>query len=536
MNTERHIRLTAATAWRLGLAALVAGLHLLLMPAFFYPGDSDIPRAEAAWLINRGEFGLPTEAARGFGPQGAVRGQYWYVNDARGRLHSKSGPLHTLFYAPPLLIARLLGAPPAVLPETPELLLVLNIIQALLAAWLAVSLDRLAAHAGALRPAARAAFALTLLGATYVGFYLRQSTLEAFQLPVLAWFADAVLTARAAAGRARGRAALAAFMAASLLAGLRLAYAPLLIWGGVFALGGSEPTERRRRGLWCAGALAVLTALLAVNRFKFGAWGLTGYGQWVNAGGVAVDGFSVRHWPRALWAFLVAPGNANLWLHAPLLLPALCAWPGFWRRDRGAALFLAGIALATLLGAAAFSQWPGAPCYGPRYLLGAALLGAVPAARAFDWMLERRALGRLLALEVVFFLLLASAGLQLCVNLLHGYLWDYARGACERAEVASVNRYFDATWHRGLIARDVLYQRDDGPLWRPLADLRMSDDARAQFAADGAEAFIREFARINLWWAHPAPMRFPRRFLRLLRLPEDRATDGTGRPEDGGAQ
>lgn len=495
------------------LAAVVAVVQVATMPRFFYPGDNSIARVEARTLLERGSLGVPYDEAGAMRSQ--ARGQYFYENDAKRTMYSKYGFGYTLLYLAPLAVARAIGADQE---GTDGFLLVLNLFGALLAVGTALYLY---AIAGAVepRPLARAAFVLLAIYPSFVWTYLRAPALEVFQLFFFAAFcAHALAFLREEAtpeAPARSSASLAgATVAAGMLLLMRPTFAILLPLLAAFALASGPRelplAERVRRNLRGEGARILALGFLAPAAVLVGTWLVvnavrtgsaldTGYAQWTDATGRPVARFTASAVPAALAGFFFRIGNANLFLHAPLVALGAFGWPALFRRHRREAWFLAATAAACVVPMLAASNWSGEWCYGPRYLVHPALALSVPALLAWRALPRRRAVRRSAA-ALAAVVLGASLLLQVEVNSAHWFApqlaVSYAGGeeALERYAGAPRLRGLDVFLLKGFAARGDRFGPIDGALDALPAPARPE-------AREGVRRRVAGLLRPNWWFA-----------------------------------
>ena len=229
---------------------------------------------------------------------------------------------------------------------------------------------------------------------------------------------------------------------------------------------------RRLAGPLLIPTAVIVVAVLVVNQLKFGSPFTTGYGQWLGPDGRVHDRAGFSYLLTALPAFLLKPGNANLFLHAPPLLVALFGLPAFLKRYRREAGFILTVMGAILFGVACFSNWAGEWCYGPRYLLPVALIGTLPRIEVGEWLL--RAPRRVAApiTLVVGAVLLWSFVMQVRINSLHYFAFHRTRAFFTPFEVPAIADYYGRLLHRGIVHRDLIRDREGRGEFPPAAMLR----------------------------------------------------------------
>ncbi len=431
------------------LAALVLVLGVLAMPAEQYIGDPLAVRMVTWSLLERGRLDVPEELARSAGE----RGQYFVQNPENGRYYSKYGELNTLGYLPAMLAEKALwGRLDPVDNRTPRTFL-LNLGNLLLSLVLARLLLDLA-----LRFTCRPGVALAWVSATmYAGFgwnYLRAQTTELLQWTLATGFFLALVGYLRSRGEPRRLLAVHAWLLLLLLS--KAVYVLLLpvvvaVVLAVQAEGGEGPwfrrVVRRSRGrpgwlLW--GLVLPLAGLcllvLALNQFKFGSPLATGYTQWVRER----DLFRGDLW-AGVWGFLADP-QRSIFLHAPLLVPALLALPACyrrWRLETAVAWLTLGL---FLLFHARTANWAGHWSYGPRYLLPVLAPATLPSLYAFEWLADRRRTLSGAVLAGILGLVLAfSVYLQVQVNALGFFTYYQAEAAVKSFPAPTALRVLQGT-------------------------------------------------------------------------------------------
>jgi hypothetical protein len=83
---------------------------------------------------------------------------------------------------------------------------------------------------------------------------------------------------------------------------------------------------------------------------------------------------------------LLSPGKGFFWYDA-ILIAALPGFVWLWRRDRGTAVAVAGLSLARVLFFASWYTPDGFVAWGPRFLLPACALLAIPLGETIEWVL-----------------------------------------------------------------------------------------------------------------------------------------------------
>jgi hypothetical protein len=157
---------------------------------------------------------------------------------------------------------------------------------------------------------------------------------------------------------------------------------------------------------------------------------------------------------------LLSPGKGFFWYDA-ILIAALPGFAWLWRRDRGTAVVVGGLSLARVLFFASWYTPDGFVAWGPRFLLPACALLAIPLGETIEWAHRRDKVVRGIAFGVMTGLALASAVVTVVsLWLPYDYSWTIVNAIPDYQElpVATVNRLrverLDAmnnTWEDGPI-------------------------------------------------------------------------------------
>ncbi len=412
------------------LLGLTATLLVGTMPAEIYPGDAFAFREEARNML------LHRSLDVGGGVQmPSAPGQYFVKNPVDGLYYSKYGVVNGLMSLPPLAAEWLLSGKVPTLVGTHRLLLLnlYNVVLSLLIA--ACLLDIVAEYVQ--RPAVRLLFVLSCLFATFLWNYLRAQSGEIFQVLFFAGFFRS--HQRLIKQPDSLRLLLLPWLWIAALTLTRLSYGLLVPLYAIALLTWlrTEQTSPARRLLRIAFPVAAIAALVMVlNIIKFGSAFHGGYDVW----------HPDWHRPASLagvLGFLVDP-QRSIFVHFPVLLPAVVGWPGFLRRYRGDALLLLVIFVAFLFALGSLPSWRGEWSYGPRYLCFLLPLLSLPAATWFD---DLFAAGpqwiRRTTVAVVAPLFLWSCALQWGVNMLEFFAYYRLSGWVSMPRYVESHRYFE---------------------------------------------------------------------------------------------
>lgn len=404
----------------LGILVLVVGLWGL--PAEQYIGDPQAVRMVTWSLLERGRLDVPADLAQGAGE----RGQYFVQNPDNGLYYSKYGELNSLGYLPAMALERaLLGRlePFNDLATRTVLLNLNNLALSLILAGLLLALACLFTR----QPALALVWVLATLYASFGWNYLRAQTTELLQWTLCTGFFWALFQLWRSRGQGRWLGLVHLFLVGLLLTkAVYVLLVPCLLLVGLLVLPSQASRPRALLGL--LGPLVLMALLVAgLNELKFGSPFSTGYTQWVRER----DLFRGDLW-AGLRGFLVDP-QRSLFLHQPLLLPALVALPAFFRRWRVEAFLACGTLAVFLLFHAQTANWAGHWSYGPRYLLAVLAPATLPALLALEWLSGRLRTPSGAALAALLGLILAgSIWLQVQVNSL-GFFTCYQVEAAVRS-------------------------------------------------------------------------------------------------------
>jgi hypothetical protein len=301
----------------------------------------------------------------------------------------------------------------------------------------------------------------------------------------------------------------AAWLAAAALVLTRVSYVQVLPIVAAVTWLRSRAEGRGTRGLMLSttGVLAIVTLLGWVQWVKFGSPLSSGYDQWQ----AERHQLSWNLWP-GLRGFLLDP-QWNIWVHFPLLLPALGGYWIVWRRYGAEAIWLAASLVVPIVLMAGLPSWAGEWCYGPRYLLYAMPVAALPAVCAWEQVLRWRGrVGKWLVLGLTAVLLLYSGWLQVQFNRLEFFAryhlrapllrlapdFSQAIAAATAPKVYPGSDYFETRPHSVVVA-DLIASRGDADMlpFAPAVRAAMSADQWNQYR----ELTKKLYQRGNLWWA-----------------------------------
>ncbi len=322
------------------LLALLA-LYLLTFSGRFHSIDEVAALATVESLAREGTLRVPQlRWALGWTPTHVAEG-------VGGALYSKRGLGYSLAFAPLWLLGQRLPEVGAVQAAT-----LTATFATLGTVWLLMGL--LTSNGV---PPARAAWVGLAYGlATPAWPYARYL----FSEPLSALLGTAALSA---ATRLRGGHSRWAAPASGLACGLALLVHALnalmvLIFGGWWAW---QAWRRRSGRPLLAFGLGVLPFLLVLGWLNW-----QRYGHPLNAGYVAPEERFVWAYSRSLPGMLVSPGKGLFWF-APLVLPALVAWPALWHARKELAVLVAAWAAGWTALVGGWFMWWGGWSWGTRY-------------------------------------------------------------------------------------------------------------------------------------------------------------------------
>lgn len=478
------------------LAATVALVGLVVMPAQMYPGDPVTMREETRSLLLRGEYAVSESVAQHY-RQTTEAGQYVVDHPRNGRAYSKYGSMAAWFYVVPMAVERIIeGSLPPYGSE--RRVFYLNIFNIVLSVLAAMSLQRTACRMGA-APWVATAFVLTSFYATFVWNYLRAQNSEIMQLLLFSWAVTAFLDAvEAPTRRATSGAVIRLWSACAALLLMKVAF---ILVGPLFALGLVAQRKRTDAGGWIDAirresmvhlvpGLACGAVWAANNYIKFGAPWLTGYHVW-RPESHGFTGSLADSLPQLFFSVQWGFGFCF-----PVVLMAL-PWMGAWlRREPICYGTLVGIAVTYVLLIGMLPSWRGEMCYGPRYWMFVLPFVALPAVDAMRWMFQSRGAERF-ATAVVLAGLCYSGWLQWQVNRWPFFTYYALRapfeqkGGISAAWIFALNSY-------GQIQADMYRCRDDlSELeWWKATKQTIPPDFAAQY-----EKYVRETLSVsNLYW------------------------------------
>jgi Dolichyl-phosphate-mannose-protein mannosyltransferase len=362
--------------WIAGTALLVSTINFVTMPAEEYFGDGIAVRVETVGLITSGRWSVPSEIAHEWGEPG----QYFYEN-AEGAFYPKYGILNTLTFVPALWIEKIVSGNLSLYSDN---LVSLNLFNIVLSCASAIYLSLLARRFTQSK-LAMSIFVVASLYCTFWWNYLRAQTLEIYlTLFFIAFYYHFVSALSSEKRTLRNQ---QFFIAAILLGLLCLSKTVFLVFVPVaalfFALDQSRTRERRlgdNLAFWWLPLSIFIVVLLTTNWLKFGSPFASGYTQW----GQESHPFTLNIWPGIVGLVVGKQGSA--FLHFPVLLPGMIGWPIFFKKHRREAQLMLMFAAVWFLVTAAFTNWKGASCYGPRYLLPMLPLLTLPFLNFLDWV------------------------------------------------------------------------------------------------------------------------------------------------------
>lgn len=398
-----------ALAW-VFLVSLV--VSVVSWPLHYYGSDPVAVREEARALLLTGGLDVGVPPSPWDRP-----GEYFVRNERTGAWVSKYGLMATLGALPPLAVEyALTGELPPL--DSRDRLVLLNGWNTVLTAVAGLGLVRLAGLYTR-RTWLMVGFAVVSLFGSYLWNYARAQSVELVQVVLSVWLAERLL--RWVRGETRGW--WCAVSVWGLLLGLVLSRVYLVVlvpvvWGAMVG------ADRRRWWLWTLCASGVGLVLAGVNHLKFGAPWLTGYHAFQAARHVPFG----EGWDAGLaaWGFLVS-AQKGVWWHYPLLILAAAGAWGMWRVYRRESWVLLGWLGLGCLPLLSVPSWAGEWGYGPRYLVFALPVLAMPAVVLLERTAERRGLRWYVVLGVAGLLSVGGMYLNWQVNRLEFFTGNTLR-------------------------------------------------------------------------------------------------------------
>lgn len=459
---------------------LIIGLFLFItMPAHLCPSDTYASRAEAAHLINTGEFGFDYSCKSS--PVGEFlvpsKGDYFYENDQKQRFFSKYGVMDTILYLPPLLAQKIwTGNNLEEVSESRSLVFFLNVNNILLALVCVIFLFRLAEYFTE-RTSTKISFVVLSTITTYTWYFFRAHMHELFQLVFFLgfvyYFIRSIRVSRFEKSARHWKFLRLSLVFAGLLTMTKLLCVLVFLPAWAFtllAMGPADSWKERLRlnltsnGLFLCQSLvapSVVFALIVMlfNYYKTGMFLGTGYEQ-EYVEGVAAITFSLKYLLESLPGFFLRPGNANLLLHYPLLLVAMLGMTGFFRKWPREAAFLFSVALLFLLVVGSYKFWNGELTYGPRFLILPVVIAALPAIVAIDYLqVNLKKLAVIITGGLLTVILLWSLLMQLFVNSL-GFWPDMGQyEVFSTFHDEEIEKYFAKYSHKGILCAEIISYR-----------------------------------------------------------------------------
>ena len=492
-------------------------INFIDMPSMFTCGDAACWREEARSIVRDGRLWIDQRIATNF----FEPGQFFVLNKTNGHWYSKFGIGNTLMSLPPTLMVRMIGEP--------SQLLIFNCYQIFLSLLLAGTLYWVSGWYTE-RRWTRVVFVLATFYTTFLWYYQRAITSEIYQiLFFVSYFAFFMKFLRGLAvtqGRPASRhwaALLAAWFFVAALASTRILFGvmiPLTAIATACAIAMSIPRQLQwgavgRCTAWLLVPATLIVVLLGIiNQIKFGSPWLTGYHQW----------HPEIHFPTypmwdGMYGFLFDP-RYSIFLYFPVLVFALPAWRDFYRKHRLDAVTIGLMSLALMGILSKTWNWRGDATYGPRYMIFALPLMAIPFVLFIDVLWEKirsetffrngpavaahkKSLTHFLpgAIAVVIVgCLVYSAYLQIQVNRLKFLAYYLITLPCTVAPLAESTYYF-GTHHMGSVCDDVIRHRDR------LDDLPWMPEMKRTLLQTYIEAYRGEMAKMvdagNHYWFSP---------------------------------
>jgi len=472
------------------IVLLLSGCALFLfltMPANICPGDTYASRSESAHLINTGSLGfdysfksVPTGESRDI-PEGNfyvgefldVKGEYFFENDAKQKFFSKYGIMNTIMFLPPLLAEKIFTGHIDDVDNsrgTTFFLNLHNIVLSLICIFYLYQIAGLYSDKEWLK----IAFALLSVFSTYLWHYFRAHMHEIFQVVFFLifyfHFASFLHASRNNEMKKRWGNLCLAIVALGMLFLSKVFFGVMFMAAWGFALFSGPKnyslaerlkknyTDHWRQLLWSLvlPTCALFSIFFLVNFYKTGSPFETGYGQEAAVNGEGVS-FSLRMMSESIPGFFFQKGNANIFLHYPLLIFALFGLYRFVKKRTFDAIFIASIVTPNFLILATFPGWRGELGYGPRYLILFAIIASIPVIETIRWINDNRK--QPLAISGGAALLLVclwSFDMEVNVNSVVDWAYNYQKEIFQTFHDPDIDDYFASCWQEGEIDGDLL--------------------------------------------------------------------------------
>ncbi|MBV8378323.1 MAG: hypothetical protein JO279_15100 [Verrucomicrobia bacterium] len=438
-------------------------VNFLTMPAEEYYGDATSVRIAAVTLINTGNWAVPAESTY------AERGQFFYQN-ASGKWYSKYGILNLLLYVPILQLEKCVTGKLGNASDSRTLFLNLfNLFfSAVTACYLVLIVRRYTRSVATMW-----IFVLSAFYATFWWNYLRAQTFEIyvgfFMLGLYYHLVSGLDRERLTGDRVASSHLLAAGVFFGALCLSKNVYVILLpVLAGLFALvqfrksveaDGIRCPHRHWFGyiLWFWLPVGLLLSLmLGSNAYRFGLPFDSGYTQWAHEHRL----FTANILP-AMRGFFFSK-QRSIFLNFPLMIFALPGWSAFIKQHRFDAITALLFGVVLLVTNAAFRNWQGASCYGPRYLLPIAPILSLPFIHVLGWLARSPdKIYKLAICSLIAGALLYSSVLQVEVNTLPFFFWYYLKDALDDRRTGPPIDYLNSH-HFGTINGDFLIYLKSG--------------------------------------------------------------------------
>ncbi len=485
-------RLPEAAKHKRAMLALLCccGLFLFFtMPNNITPGDCYASRAEAAHLVMTGTLGIDYASKPELSWFVDKRGQYFFENDAKQQLFNKWGIMNTVLYLPPMLATKLFSGRVELVDQSTAHLFFVNCNSVLLAMLIIFYLYRTICLYTA-REWQRVLFVLLSVFTTYLWFFLRAHMHEIFQISMAVGFYYHFLIFLRAAAENDSQKKWSNLGLAMVWAGLlfltKVLFVTIIATAWLFAcLSGPKDRpllarikqnlqgEAMNLGKYLLlPTLLFFTIFLAINYYKTGSYLESGYGQ-EQFEGVNEISFSPRVLLESVPGFLFLRGNANVFLHYPLLLLALFGLRSFYRKWPTEARFILFTVTSNFLIIACYQTWRGEWSDGPRYLVIFTILASLPAITAIDSLWQKRKTSRAMAASACCLGIgLWSLLMQINENSVENFSFYYYEGFFEQFNDPEINDYFKNYLTRGTFYGDLLAYKYLGQSYLPIEVLK----------------------------------------------------------------
>ena len=492
------------------LLLVVATVQFVTMPAFFYPGDNFAIRAEAANWVNTGKLGIDYSRRAELGGMLAEKGQYFYENDKKQMFFSRYGFGDTVLFIPPYAVYKAIYGPLPPMGTPDELLFIMNCYLILFSTGSALLLY-LTAGLFTSKRWLQTVFALASLYGTFCAHYLKQPIHDNFQMTIsLAFFYFALRFFLHESEKRPwwniGAASLSAGILLTTKSSFVIYFAALglaILIDGFLKHGFNlkavvwQPLGKYFLWVGIPAALALAVVLIS-NGVRFSSPLDSGYHQWIR-NGLPKDRFELAFLQKSIPRFFWQKGNANIFLHYPLIILAIPGFALLFRKNKAAFWFFMLSIMLTLAMICPFSGWSGEWCYGPRHLMFILMAASVPAICLTEKVLKANGAWKWVVLSVSGLILIFSAWSNFQVNALQCFASHQVSSVFAQIKVPQVSTYFKGYFTRSHFFRDIRLHAQGKKIFPPLEEIKKYPNAQAAYRQ--LDHIVKMHGRPNYFFA-----------------------------------